>query len=313
MGRELSCHQHPSSHFQHWHPINDKFIQITVILHSQGGWWSGGMKGSVMRQGSHANCLSLVWCFVKRGMFDWAGKDAKRRRGAEKCLAGSTCVYTNKLSLHLKPFFFPSTLLLKFWLWKRAIPKTVKTVPEWDKKDIIGNQSCGGGFGFFCYVFQLHFLFLPLQLWAERSFQQIQRTDILMYSWSSQFSVVAGSCRSLSSKTLMLLVSHFTSSGQQPKLTALGVCPFFSLSLFIHCSIIFYNLLYICFCPSATQFWPSHISYSSHFTISTTHPKQCNHNSTFVHTNNMSMASLDLLRPNDYCEITLIFLNFWAA
>lgn len=74
-------------------------------------------------------------------------------------------------------------------------------------------------------VCHLHFSFLPLQLWAERSCQQIQGTDIWRDSWSGQFSIVAGSYSSFSSKTLMLLVSHFTSSGQQAKLTVLGYVP----------------------------------------------------------------------------------------
>lgn len=77
----------------------------------------------------------------------------------------------------------------------------------------------------FSGVSHLHFLFLPLQLWAERSRQQIQGTDIWTDSWSGQFSTVAGSYCSLSSKTLMLLVSHFTSSGQRAKLTVLGCVP----------------------------------------------------------------------------------------
>lgn len=74
-------------------------------------------------------------------------------------------------------------------------------------------------------VCHLHFSFLPLQLWAERSCQQIQGTDIWRDSRSGQFSIVAGSYSSLSSKTLMLQVSHFTSSGQQAKLTVLGYVP----------------------------------------------------------------------------------------
>lgn len=74
-------------------------------------------------------------------------------------------------------------------------------------------------------LFHLHFSFLLLQLWAERSRQQIQGTDIWTYSWSGHFFTGARSYISFSSKTLMLLVSHFTSSGQQAKLTVLGSMP----------------------------------------------------------------------------------------
>lgn len=49
--------------------------------------------------------------------------------------------------------------------------------------------------------------------------------DIYTDSWSGQFSMVAGSYSSLSSKTLMLLVSYFTSSGQRAKLSALECVP----------------------------------------------------------------------------------------
>lgn len=67
--------------------------------------------------------------------------------------------------------------------------------------------------------------FLPLQLGAERSRWQIQRTDKQTDSCSGLFSMVAGSHSSLSSRSLRLLVSDFTSSGQRVKLAALVRVP----------------------------------------------------------------------------------------
>lgn len=55
----------------------------------------------------------------------------------------------------------------------------------------------------------------------------------------ASFSTVAGSYSSLSSKTLMLPVSHFTSSGQRAKLTVLGYVP----SLPSVCYVLLYSLV----------------------------------------------------------------------
>lgn len=66
-------------------------------------------------------------------------------------------------------------------------------------------------------------------------------TDIYTDSWSGQFSMVAGSYSSLSSKTLMLQVSYFTSSGQRAKLSALGYVP--SLPL---CYLLLNSFLLMC-------------------------------------------------------------------
>lgn len=65
---------------------------------------------------------------------------------------------------------------------------------------------------------------------------------------AGQFSTVAGSYSSRSSKTLMLLVSHFTSSGQRAKLTVLGYVP----SLPFVCYLLLNSLLQMC--PSITFF-----------------------------------------------------------
>ena len=102
-------------------------------------------------------------------------------------------------------------------------------------------------------VSHLHFSFLPLQLPAERSRQQIQGTDIWTDSLSGQFSTVAGSNSSLPGKILMLLVSHFTSSGQRAKLIVLGCLPsLLCLFCFFYCSVIFYRSLILHFGLSAS-------------------------------------------------------------
>lgn len=67
-------------------------------------------------------------------------------------------------------------------------------------------------------------------------------------SWSGQFSMVAGSYSSFSSKTLMLPVSYFTSSGQRAKLSALGCVPSLPFVCVIYHSIAFYWRVHHFFC-----------------------------------------------------------------
>lgn len=81
----------------------------------------------------------------------------------------------------------------------------------------------------------------------KRSHRQIQGTDTSTDSFTGLFSMVAGSHSSLSSRSLRLLVSDFTSSGQRVKLAALVSAP--SLPFFhgSSCSsVMFYNRLSLC-------------------------------------------------------------------
>lgn len=76
-----------------------------------------------------------------------------------------------------------------------------------------------------------------------------------MYSWSGQFSTVAGSCSRASLAKLSrywCLISP--AQGSWRNSLSLTACPFFPLFVFIHCSIIFYDLLYVLFLVSRLLF-----------------------------------------------------------
>lgn len=117
--------------------------------------------------------------------------------------------------------------------WDSGSSSHVGPRPTWDsgQERMPNSSSSEATVLIFASVFpisaasHLQSSFLSLQLGAEGSRRQIQGTDKQTDSCSGLFSMVAGSHSSLSSRSLRLLVSDFTSSGQLVKLAALVLVP----------------------------------------------------------------------------------------